>query len=822
MPNIPNATTVVPGIYDEVRTIQTGVSIPIGVRLGVIIAEGLTEEILVGSANGKGNDGFDPTYSTTRGSDSRHFLLGKGQVVVAPVVPNRSMLFKNGITLNVLEHPIDNNTFDNRFDARLDPVTGEIELQTSSLVDQGGSFYLASGSNVGTGTIGNLTLVDPNAPPETWTIRCSSVRRDTNGNPIDGYAKFIARGSVSGTLLDGYGNQISWQSNDVVVSNGILSFSITEGLTPFTEGDNFAIEVAGGALVAGDSLSASYISQISLNQPTFFTDLNALVAQYGQPSATNRLSLGAQLAWDNGTPGIWSIQAMPSVPRRVSYPLVESADGNNDLDSLTFDLPLNVTPDVNSNINFFITDPITKKETQVIPNKVAFYNSGYTASPSSFIFGGDQFSYTVVEEASVQKEGLDGALMVTSSTTATLSSVTVKFGIEDLSATRSVQIIDSANGNSEIATITGISGGKLQLNGTFGTSESSLHFLVLDSVATSARILFTPDLALSLGQSLRCTVVDTKDADFYDAGWVEAYAAAEKLDIDMVCPLPSQTISTIFQNGKVHVEKQSNIRNRHERILLIGAIQGLTPDNVIGNTLAAVEDIGVLEGIQGDTVSEILDGNIEDLANYSVSAAFGDSFRVVYFYPDQIVVQAGASNIFVDGFFVGAAALGYLSSNTQIQEPLTNKILVGFNILNTKLYSPLVTENIVNQGITLLTPVQGGGNIIWGKTTVSDGEPTEQEISIVFIRDAVAFGMRTVLKPYVGRTETPTFKATLFQVAQNAAKAFIQQKLITTFGGLTVNRDAVEPRQWNVTLSVQPTYPFNWGYVIINIGVLPG
>ena len=34
-----------------------------------------------------------------------------------------------------------------------------------------------------------------NAPTEIWTIRCVSVRRDTNGDPVDGYAKFVAQGS---------------------------------------------------------------------------------------------------------------------------------------------------------------------------------------------------------------------------------------------------------------------------------------------------------------------------------------------------------------------------------------------------------------------------------------------------------------------------------------------------------------------------------------------------------------------------------------------------------------------------------------------------
>ena len=822
MANIPGATSIVPSVVSETRTVQRGVSVPIGVRLSVLMGEGLREEVLVGSANGGGNDGFDATYSSVDGANGRRFLLGNGQEVVAPVVLNRSRLFKNGVELELLEDTIDSGSFDSRFDARLDSTTGQIELQAASLVDQGGESYLASGSNVGNGTITNLSLIDVNAQPETWTIRCSSIRRDGYGNPVDGYAQFIARGSESGVLLDGYGNQITWRSDGVIVDNTVLRFSIVEGAVPFQEGDNFVIQTQGGALVAGDTLTARYISTLDLNDPEFFTDLNELVAKHGQPSLTNRLSLGAQLNFANGTPGVFALQTKPAVPRRVSYVLEDSANGEDDLEDLTFELPLNVVPDVDANINFFVTSPLTGEEVQIIPNKVDFYDSTHTSNPSGFVFGTDDYSYTVILDSSVQKKAEDGVLTVTGPTTATLASATVDFGLDDVSATRSLKVENSGSGNDGTYTITGVSLGKLVLYSAtgFGTTETGVEFFVLDSVASSARILMTSDLALNLGESLRCTVVDTKDADFFDAGWLEAYEAAEKIEVDMVVPLPSQTISVIFQNGKVHVETMSNTRNKKERILFVGAISGLDPANVIGTTDAAVEDIGVLEGIQGDDVSEILAGNVEDLANYGVQAAFGDSYRVVYFYPDQISVQIGASRSLVDGFFIGAAAAGHFSGSTNIPEPLTNKTLAGFSILRDKLYPPLVEENIVNAGITLLTPVAGGGRVIHGKTTTNSLEPTEEEISIVFIRDRISKMMRRAFLPYIGRAETPTFRTTLFGVAKALMQTFIQQRLITAYGGLSVVRDPVEPRQWNVSVAVQPTFPVNWVYILINVGRL--
>lgn len=824
--NIPGAASIVPSVVSEVITRSRGVSVPAGSRLALLMGEGAREERVVANAVGGGNDGLNPTYTSTTGSDGRHFLLGTNDSEgVAPLVQNRTRLFRNGIELTVLEGTIDGSSFDDRFDAKVDYTLARVELQTAALVDQGGSYYYASPNNVGDGTttITSDSLVDPNAPTETWTIRCSSTRRDGYGNPIDGYAKFIARGSVSGTILDGYGNQIIWTSDGVTVSNTILSFAINEGSVPFREGDSFIVQVTSGVLVAGDSLSAIYIPVKDINDPEFFDDINKLTEKHGAVSTTNLLSLGAQLAFANAPPGVFAMETAPSVPRRLSYILEESANGEADLEDLTFALPLGVTPDSDTNINFFILDPVTNIETQILPNKVAFYDPTITSNPSAFVFGaGYTYSYTVIEDAAVRKSGTDGVVTWVTATTGTLASESVDFGLDDLSGTMRVRIVNAANAtNNGEFTIASIANGVLTLNNPSGfVNETGIEFEVVDTdpATTSSRILFTDDLALNLGERLRATIVDALDADFFDAGWLNAYESAERTDVDMVVPLPSQTISTIFQNGKQHVEVMSDIRHQRERILLIGAIQGLTPENVIGTELAAVENIGILEGIQGDDVSEILAGNDEDLTDYGVQNAYGDSFRVVYFYPDEIVVQIGADNTLVSGYFLAAAASGYISGEANINEPITNKTFGGFSILRNKIYSPTVIENIAANGITLLQPVSGGGRVIWGKTTTTSGYAEEEEISIIFIRDRIAKSMRAGFRGFIGRAETETFQATLYARATAIVQSFITQRLITDFRDLTVVRDEVEPRQWNVAVAVQPVYPVNWIYIRVDIG----
>lgn len=817
MPNFPGSDNALPATYVETETYSSGLSIPSGVRLAAIIGEGARKEVLVSSAIGNGRDGLDSTYSGPNGADGRHFTLG-----AYPIISNRTTLYKNGIPLVGLEGTIDGSSFSSQYDYKIDISNGHIELQGASLVDQGGEYYSTNSLNTGNGAIGSLTLVDVNAPNETWTIRCSSVIRDGYGDPIDGYAKFVATGSVSGTLLDGYGNQIYWQSNGVVVSNGILSFAISEGATPFIEGDRFSIEVSSGVLEVDDSLTATYIAEADMNDPEFFTDLDELTKKHGTPSLSNRLSLGAQLSFANGTPGVYAVQAAPSIPRRVSYVLVESATGGSTVDDLSFPLPLGVTPDVDSSINFFITNPSTGIETQIIPNKVAFYNATITANPyTAFITNpGYTFSYTAVVEDAVVKQATDGILTDIGAGQTRLESATVKFGIDDESITRSVRIYESSP-NDGTYTIVTVTDGNLIINSTL-TDATNVKFEIIDSAESSVQVLFTDDLAsqLPVGATLRATIVDEKDATFYDAGWTNAYESLEKISVSIIVPLPSQTMSVIFQNGANHVRYMSNIKNRKERLLFTGAIRGLTPENVIGTELAAVEDIGIIEGIQGDTVSEILSGNTEDLTNYGVQSAYGSTYRVCYFYPDEIVIQIGATNTLVDGFFIAAAAAGYLSGNPNVAIPLTKKVLSGFSILRNKIYRPVILEQLVASGITVLQPVTGGGVVLRGQTTTNSGFVEERELSIVFIRDRISEQLRNAFDGFIGQVDSPIFQSSLVARAKSVLVGMIGQGLITTFKDLRVQRDSSDPTQWNITVKVQPVYPVNFIYIKVSVGLL--
>lgn len=923
MANIPGLNGALPGVYTDIQTQSRGASVPGGIRVSAIIGEGSRTETLISAALGNGLDGWNSTY-TVEGSntDGRHFKTS-----LFPLISNRTTLYRNGIPLVGLEEAVDSSSFSSKYDYRIDPETGQIETQTAYLVDQGGSFYVPFTTNKGIGTVSNLTLLDVNAPTETWSIRCVDVQRNPLNNPIDDTAKFVAVGSVSGNKLDANGNPVVWIANGQTFNNGIIEFSISEtknagvSVSPFRQGDGFTVKVKSGVLVKNDTLVANYVAVEDINDPQFLENMISVSIKHGNASLDNNLTLGCQLAFANAAPGIMCLQAAPSMPRRTSFLLVDSFDANStDNDDFIFPLPLGVAPDLTSNIHFFVKNNTTNVETQTLPNKLPFYSLGTSGNPteSQFIYddtpapGGYSFYYTVIQQASAQASGLDGyigrnlafnnigvfsspsiqfdssyvgktlkvldatnaanntsytidtvsngSLGVTGPTTfpdftsettlafevinvstntpvlggsatdgvltaliatdtATLSSATVDFGSLPSLLSRRLKINASAtnNGLYDIVAYDSMTD-TLTLKKAI-VNESDLRFEVIDPAELSQYVVVNKNTVPN-GYSLRVTLVDSKDASFYDAGWINALEALEIVECDILVPLPKQTKSIIFQNSLIHCQTMSSIKNKKERVLFMGAINGLEPDNLTGAKPAAVEDIGILEGIQGDSVTEVLSGNIEDLTNYSVPDAFGGTYRCVYFYPDQIVVQAGSDNSIVDGFYIAAAAGGYMSGNARIEMPLTNKILAGFTILRNKQFSPRVLENLANAGVCTLQPVQGGGKVVWGLTTSQSGFIEEREISIIFIRDRIAKALRGGFDGFIGLAQDTNLIAKMSARAIALLNGFVNQNIISEYRDLNIEEDATDPTQINITCAVRPTYPVNFIYIKVDIGNL--
>jgi lipoate-protein ligase A len=152
--------------------------------------------------------------------------------------------------------------------------------------------------------------------------------------------------------------------------------------------------------------------------------------------------------------------------------------------------------------------------------------------------------------------------------------------------------------------------------------------------------------------------------------------------------------------------------------------------------------------------------------------------------------------------------------------PLTYKVLSGFTILNDKMYKDVDLNRLGDSGITVVQPITGGGRVLHGKTTTQSGYPEEEEISIVFVRDQIARTMRRSFTAYIGQPEDASLAATLTSRAISLLGAFVSQGWITAYANLSVNRDDVEPRQWNISVQIAPSYPTCWIFIDVSVGTI--
>lgn len=705
------------------------------------------------------------------------------------------------------------------------------------------------------------------------------------------YGSIVHTLRLSGDLDSTIGPGIEWETFQ---SNGLINFSVFEGLQAFDIGDRFDFVVFSRRLNQNDNLVARYIAVADINAPEFFTEVQDVYAKHGLPSLENTLSLGAQLAFSNGAPGIFCVGAAPGLARRLSEVLLQVTDGTTDgsgfngsttnpsLDSLRLPLSVDSMPDGDTDVHIFIDhrDPATGtvSSQQIFPNKVPFYQAANAGVVNEQAFvDNNSYSYTLVLDHKINSFGAEGstnstnpfnfaatdaqftttdknnALGVgnvirlvggakadgtrfTSFNDATiLSSADLASGIVAADGSIALRISNVLSSTTVVfddqpidlttsAPFAVISGGTFS---GFLQNLESVDWQLIDAsqnTVLTASLLLTSDIVtngtLQQGDGVRITFIDINDADFFDPNWLNAYESLEAFDVQMVCPLPSMTISAIFRQGVTHCESQSYIQNKHERVLLIGAMLGITPEALLGDEDVAVEDIGILEGIQGASPQDVLAGNIEDLADYSIVNNFGNSTRVEYFYPDQIVVNVGGTLTAINGFYMAAAAGGWFANNQNIAEPLTNKTLSGFTILSSRQFRPAILNRLAGIGVTVLQPVTGGGKVLWGKTTSASGFIEDEEMSIRFVRDRVQRVMRDSMQGLIGGVESPATPSLILNRASRVLNAQISQGLISNFVDLTVARDKVVPTQWNIFARYQPLYPLNFIFIDLAVGVI--
>ena len=510
------------------------------------------------------------------------------------------------------------------------------------------------------------------------------------------------------------------------------------------------------------------------------------------------------------------------------------------------------------------------KEIPLVLNKFDFYASNLETESSqlSFISSSDYSGYYTVVNSDVEilTSGDSGELFTDSSTgtTAIFTSglVTGEFDFDSSNATddttiviTSMEVVTSSGntlltqkddiavalvgtGNegagvelkiSEVFSDTSVEVVSKELDGlsryTFENNLDieNIQFFIKDdndSKNKTASLLLNKSVIssgqLKKGDGLRIYYVDQNDSDFSDPGWLNCLKAMEAFDGTIIVPLPTSAKNLVFKNVVSHCEIMSSVANRKERLAFIGACRGIDHEALIGTKLVAVEDIGTIEGIQGDEPSEILNGEIEDLANYKLDENY-KSNRACYFYPDEIIYD----NTSYDGYYIAAAAAGFFCTDGRLSStPLTNKTLSGFTISESKRHSSSTLNQLGNVGATVLQPAgSGSANVLASRTTSQSGYIEDEEPSIMLVRDEIKQILRNAVSGQIGTVQSLAGQVNLQLRVQNIMKGLISRGLITSFRGLRVEQDKVDPRQLNVYVGYTPAYPVNYVYIEIEVGI---
>jgi hypothetical protein len=181
-------------------------------------------------------------------------------------------------------------------------------------------------------------------------------------------------------------------------------------------------------------------------------------------------------------------------------------------------------------------------------------------------------------------------------------------------------------------------------------------------------------------------------------------------------------------------------------------------------------------------------------------------------------VVSGETEI-LQGMFLAAAFAGKFGSLRYIAEPMTGKMLSGFDITGQPKLTNIDLQQKIDNGITYIKSLSSGGQVYRGITTTNSGLAVEQEPSIVRIRDFLAVNIRRVLEDqYVGQ---PIIIEETIQSIEATTTSFLNAqkdgRLISVFQNIRAVVDSVEPRQINVSFDVQPVFPLNTIVIRVNV-----
>lgn len=288
---------------------------------------------------------------------------------------------------------------------------------------------------------------------------------------------------------------------------------------------------------------------------------------------------------------------------------------------------------------------------------------------------------------------------------------------------------------------------------------------VQNSITLASQIAFLND-----AERVVTVQADNSGADPF---WQKAFQTLIAGQYYFIVPIADSNYNNVLATGLDHVKTLSSTAQRKERVLIAAEKKsvGLTRDNF---------------------------------------AIFQNQQRAIFVGTDVATIVASGETNVIDGGFIAAAIAGKLSSLIPIASSLLNKTLLGINIDSNQRFSETTLNEYAKNGATVLQYSKGATKVARAVTTIANNNAVDEEISILRIRDLLAFEVRKEMEnTFVGRVIT---KEILMQMEKNIIsflKGQIAKQIIADVANVSVKQDAIEPRQVNIVFDVIPLYPLN-------------
>lgn len=232
---------------------------------------------------------------------------------------------------------------------------------------------------------------------------------------------------------------------------------------------------------------------------------------------------------------------------------------------------------------------------------------------------------------------------------------------------------------------------------------------------------------------------------------------------------------TILAELSKHCDLQSSLRYRAERTAIMGFAAGTTPKEA---------------------------GRLATLTNSS---------RVRVIYPDITSITltdalGNATTSVIDGRYLAVAmACASVNANSDVATPWESRSLAGFNgILRT--LDAVEANQAAQKGVTILENQIGRIKVRHGLTTNMSSILTRTP-TVIQIADEVQVRMRDILDPFIGQKNLPGVAIQIQGQITYAFRSLVSQQIISSFTGVSVTPDPVDPTSIIVEAYYKPVFP---------------